>query len=151
MADTVDQETRSRMMSGIRSRNTRPERILRAGLHARGLRFRLVPRSLPGRPDIVLTRHRTVVFVHGCFWHRHRCSLFRWPGTNRKFWRDKLEGNARRDQRKVEQLLSDGWSVAVVWECSLRGATAGQLSRTLDRMHAWIVRPRSRPVAREFA
>jgi DNA mismatch endonuclease (patch repair protein) len=108
------------MMSGIRGKNTQPEWIVRRALHARGYRYRLHVRNLPGCPDIVLPRHRAVVFVHGCFWHGHDCSLFRWPKTRPEFWRAKIDRNRANDEKHRAELLSMGWRVAVVWECALR-------------------------------
>ncbi len=107
-------------MSGIRGRDTRPERAVRSFLHRAGLRFRLSRRGLPGRPDIVLPKYRSVVFVHGCFWHRHSgCRYTTNPATNPDFWQRKFQENVERD-RRVEQKLSDlGWTVFVVWACEL--------------------------------
>lgn len=122
MADIVDSATRSRMMSGIRGRDTKPEILVRSLLHRQGFRFRLQVRTLPGRPDLVLPRYHAVIFVHGCFWHGHDCPLFRLPTTRTEFWRSKIEGNQNRDRRVREDLLASGWRVAVVWECALRGA-----------------------------
>lgn len=138
MVDVVDAATRSRMMSGIRGRNTKPELLIRSLLHRRGFRFRLDARDLPGRPDIVLPRYRAVVFVHGCFWHGHDCHLFKWPQTRPEFWRDKI-GRNRSNDLKAQQLLRErGWRVATVWECALRGANRdldGVLQRLVDWLH----------------
>ena len=121
MADIVDQATRSRMMAGIRGRNTRPEIALRRALHARGLRYRLHDRKLPGTPDLVFRRFGAVCFVHGCFWHRHAgCPYATIPATRREFWLAKMDANIRRDQRNRQDLLGAGWRIAVVWECALR-------------------------------
>src|SRR5262245_6595907 len=98
MADVVSPEVRSRMMSGIRGKNTKPEMVLRRGLHAEGFRFRLHGPALPGRPDLVFPKWSAVIFVHGCFWHRHNCRLFKWPSTKSRFWRAKLTGNVSRDE-----------------------------------------------------
>lgn len=122
MVDVVDSATRSRMMSGIRGRNTKPEILIRSLLHRHGFRFRLHVRDLPGKPDIVLPRYHAVVFVHGCFWHGHDCSLFKWPTTRPEFWREKIGRNQTNDERSKEALLENGWRVGIVWECSLRGA-----------------------------
>jgi DNA mismatch endonuclease, patch repair protein len=120
MADIVDRATRARMMSGIRGRNTQPERTVRRFLHRAGLRFRLHAKDLPGRPDVVLPRHRAAVFVHGCFWHQHPdCRKAVMPKSNRDFWQAKLSGNAQRDNRHKEALLSEEWRVFVVWECDI--------------------------------
>jgi DNA mismatch endonuclease (patch repair protein) len=121
MADIVDQSTRSRMMSGIRGRDTRPEMQVRRGLHALGLRYRLHARALPGCPDLVLSGPGVAVFVHGCFWHGHdRCRYFRVPATRQDFWKGKLRKNQERDQRNLSLLQAQGWRVAVVWECAVR-------------------------------
>lgn len=122
MADVVDSATRSRMMSGIRGRNTKPEILIRSLLHRHGFRFRLHVRDLPGKPDIVLPRYHAVVFVHGCFWHGHDCPLFKWPETRPYFWREKIGRNQANDNRAKEALLANGWRVGIVWECALRGA-----------------------------
>jgi len=122
MVDVVDSATRSRMMSGIRGRNTKPEILIRSLLHRQGFRFRLHVRDMPGKPDIVLPRYRAVVFVHGCFWHGHNCPLFKLPGTRPDFWSEKIERNQNNDNRAKAALLADGWRVGVIWECALRGA-----------------------------
>lgn len=108
-------------MSRIRGSDTRIELLVRRALHARGFRFRLGGGGLPGRPDLVLPRYRTVVFVHGCFWHAHDCPLFRLPKTRIEFWRIKMESNRSRDTRALRDLEKLGWHPLVVWECSLRG------------------------------
>src|SRR5438105_8623540 len=121
MADRLTPTQRSRNMARIRGANTTPERVLRAGLHRAGLRFRLYRRDLPGRPDIVLRRFSAVIFVHGCFWHRHpRCRYAVMPKTQLRFWAEKLENNRARDRRQIKLLLGTGWRVLVVWECALR-------------------------------
>jgi DNA mismatch endonuclease (patch repair protein) len=108
-------------MSRIRGRDTTPERAVRSILHRLGYRFRLHSRSLPGRPDVVLPRYKTVVFVHGCFWHRHKKCRFAYvPKSRTKFWTEKFSGNVERDRRVVRMLRSIGWRVLVVWECELR-------------------------------
>jgi DNA mismatch endonuclease (patch repair protein) len=119
--DVHTPEQRSRNMSRIRGRDTKPEMLLRKGLHAAGFRFRLHDSKLPGRPDLVLSRYRAVVQVHGCFWHGHDCPRFRWPASRPEFWVSKIEGNRRRDLRAHEELRQAGWRVATVWECALRG------------------------------
>ena len=134
MADIVSKETRSRMMSGIRGKDTKPEIELRHALFARGFRYRLHVKRLPGTPDIVLPRWRTVVFVHGCFWHGHDCEYFKLPATNRDFWVKKISGNRTNDilQRKV--LAHGGWAVVTVWECSMRGVKESGRQRFFDRL-----------------
>ena len=121
MIDVVDQKTRSRMMSGIRGKDTRPEMLVRSGLHRLGFRFRLHARNLPGSPDLVLKRYRAVVFVHGCYWHRHEgCPYATTPATRLEFWQEKFEANVERDHRHQKALRETGWRVFVVWECALR-------------------------------
>lgn len=121
MADVVDSKTRSRMMSGIKGKHTRPERIVRSGLHNLGFRFRLHARNLPGSPDLVLKRHSAVIFVHGCYWHRHEgCRYATTPSTRKEFWLAKFQANVERDRRNRQALLDAGWRVFVVWECALR-------------------------------
>lgn len=121
MTDVVDQQTRSRMMAGIKGRDTKPELAVRSYLHAAGLRFRLHDKHLPGRPDIVLRRYRTVVFVHGCFWHRHPgCRYATVPASRQEFWSSKFASNVERDRRDVASLEELGWRVITVWECETR-------------------------------
>lgn len=121
MADTLSRERRSWNMSRIKGRDTGPELRLRSLLHRAGFRFRLHAKNLPGRPDIVLPRYRTAIFVDGCFWHRHPgCRGATTPSTRRKFWQEKFDGNIRRDERNRSQLVVAGWAVTVVWECELR-------------------------------
>ena len=132
MADVVDSKTRSRMMSGIRGKNTRPELLVRKFLHSQGFRFRLHSQKLPGKPDLVLPRYRSVVFVHGCFWHRHPgCARATTPQTNAEFWLTKLEKNVQRDLRNRKSLEAAGWKVFVVWECQLAGDRLDQLASEL--------------------
>lgn len=121
MADIVTNAKRSAMMAGIRSKNTRPEMIVRRVAHSLGLRFRLHRKDLPGSPDLVFPRWRLAVFVHGCFWHRHEgCSLAATPRTRPEFWRLKFQANITRDQRAYEALSKLGWRVEAVWECETR-------------------------------
>ncbi|WP_277924334.1 DNA mismatch endonuclease Vsr [Sphingomonas sp. CROZ-RG-20F-R02-07] len=121
MVDTLTPAQRSERMSRIRSTNTKPEVALRKALHRLGFRFRLHGRRLPGKPDIVLPKYRTAIFVHGCFWHRHAgCSIATTPKSNTEFWVDKFDRNTARDAIKRAQLEADGWNVIVVWECDLK-------------------------------
>lgn len=139
MADIVDPTTRSRMMSGIRGKDTRPEIMVRRALHARGFRFGVKQSRLPGRPDVVLPRWKVAVFVHGCFWHWHGCPLSKMPSSNRTFWKTKLAGNQDRDLRAQITLISMGWRVAMIWECSLRGQAARtRFDSVMDELAHWI-------------
>lgn len=134
MVDSLTPEQRSAQMSRIRGSNTKLEVLVRKGLHARGLRYRLGGAKLPGRPDIVLPKYRTVVFVHGCFWHGHDCPLYRLPKTRPEFWADKIGKNRMRDQRVISELEAMDWRVLTVWECSLRGKTAIEQASFLDHL-----------------
>ena len=130
-------------MSAIRGHDTTPERLVRSTLHRHGLRFRLHVRGLPGRPDIVLPRHRTVILVHGCFWHRHiGCAKSTLPATNRAWWVAKLRRNRARDRRNIRDLRVAGWRVIVVWECELGAArgTAIQRAARLERFGRSLAR-----------
>ena len=125
---------RSRIMAAIHGKDTKPEMLVRRALHAAGLRYRLHQRDLPGRPDVVLTRIRTVVLVHGCFWHHHGCRYSSWPKTRRDFWRKKIENNVARDARTRFFLRAAGWRVEVIWECELRSGSP--LRRLVARLLA---------------
>ncbi|NHB78398.1 very short patch repair endonuclease [Rhodobacter calidifons] len=138
MTDIVDQQTRSRMMSGIRGKNTKPELALRRALHARGFRFRLHSGKVHGRPDLVLPKHRAVVFVHGCFWHRHKgCRYATVPATRPEFWRAKFDANVARDRTVRTTLLDGGWRVATVWECALR--KPDQVAASAELLSTWLL------------
>ena len=123
-------------MTLIRATDTKPEMILRKGLHAAGFRFRLHVKTLPGRPDIVLPKHRSVILVHGCFWHGHvGCRNFRVPKTRSEFWHAKIEGNRQRDYRSQDALVKHGWRVLVVWECATRTIS---VDRLVEVVAAWL-------------
>ena len=138
MVDIVDPKTRSRMMSGIRSKNTRPETLVRKRLHALGYRFRVHRRDLPGSPDIVFPRYNAAILVNGCFWHGHGCRLFKWPKTRPEFWREKILGNIQRDERKLSQLRDLGWRIGALWECEMRGASEDLLNTTIAKLADWL-------------
>lgn len=119
--DVHTKETRSYNMSQIKSKNTKPEEIVRKYLFSHGLRFRKNDKKLPGHPDIVLPKYKTVIFVNGCFWHAHEgCKYFKWPENNAEFWKNKLLGNKNRDITNIQKLRAIGWNVIVVWECELK-------------------------------
>ncbi|MCL4782787.1 MAG: DNA mismatch endonuclease Vsr [Bryobacterales bacterium] len=122
--DSLSPDQRSERMSRVRSRDTKPELIVRKLVHRMGFRFRLHRRDLPGNPDLVFPGRDKIIFVHGCFWHRHgvRCKLTRWPKSKLDFWKPKLEENQRRDRRNQQALRTLGWKVMVVWECQLKEA-----------------------------
>ena len=121
MADIKTKESRSYNMSRIAGKDTKPEELVRKYLFSKGFRYRKNVRKLPGTPDVLLPKYRTVIFVNGCFWHGHEgCKYFVWPKNNAEFWRQKIETNISRDQRKEAQLRDMGWNVMIVWECELR-------------------------------
>ncbi len=126
------------MMSGIRGKNTRPELLIRKALHARGFRYRLHCKDLPGNPDLCLPKYRAVIFVHGCFWHGHDCHLFKWPKTRPEFWREKIGRNRTVDEKARERLLSDGWRVAVIWECALKGRERVSFDEVIEPLVGWL-------------
>ena len=132
MADVHSPETRSYNMSRIRGKNTKPEELVRKYLFAQGFRYRKNDARLPGRPDIVLPKYKTVIFVNGCFWHAHEgCRYFVWPKNNAEFWKKKIGGNIERDERNQALLTELGWRVIVVWECELKPSTAEDTLNTL--------------------
>ena len=120
MTDTHSKEVRSRNMSHIRSKDTKPEVAVRKYLFSKGFRYRKNVKTLPGCPDIVLPKYKTVIFVNGCFWHKHDCSRFVWPSSNEDYWREKITRNVKRDRENYEQLKNIGWNIYVVWECQLK-------------------------------
>lgn len=124
MADTHSRETRSKNMSHIRSTNSKPEETVRKYLFSKGLRYRKNVRSLPGCPDIVLPKYRTVIFVNGCFWHKHDCGRFVWPSSNEEYWHQKISRNIERDAKNQKLLTEQGWRVLVIWECQLKKKSA---------------------------
>ena len=133
MADTTLPEKRSRIMASIHSRDTKPEMYVRRALWTHGFRYRLHARQLPGVPDLVLRKYRTAIFIHGCFWHQHGCPKTHRPSSNRQYWDRKLDGNVARDLRNQAKLLELGWSVLIVWECSLPNDTE-QVLQFLDTL-----------------
>ena len=136
MIDTVDEATRSRIMSAIRGKNTKPEISLRHAIHRRGFRYRLHVRNLPGTPDLVFRRYNAVCFVHGCFWHHHEgCKLATIPATRTDYWSEKFEKNVERDKRAKSLLLEDGWRVATLWECAL---VRDRFEVTVGKLEHWL-------------
>lgn len=126
-------------MSAIRGSDTKPEMQVRKALHAAGFRYRLHVKDLPGKPDLVLPRHRVAIFVNGCFWHQHDCHLFRWPATREAFWRDKIGRNVANDARAQAALDEAGWRVATMWECALKGRTKLNGGAAMQQLATWIV------------
>lgn len=138
MADVHTPERRSYNMSRIRNKNTKPEELVRKFLFSQGFRYRKNDARLPGKPDIVLPKHKTVIFVNGCFWHKHEgCKYFVWPKNNAEFWHEKILSNVERDLRNYERLQQMGWNIIVVWECDLKKEVR---SETLSRIVQGIIR-----------
>lgn len=138
MVDIVNKATRSRMMSGIRSKNTKPELLIRKGLFSKGYRYRLHGVRLIGKPDLVLPKYHAVIFVHGCFWHGHRCRLFRWPKTRKKFWYEKIRGNRKRDRKVKARLARAGWRICTIWECAIKARSDKEIDAVLRRCDKWL-------------
>jgi len=138
MADVHTPEARTRNMRAIRNKDTKPELLIRKGLHAAGFRYRLGGAGLPGRPDLVFPKYKIVIFIHGCFWHGHNCKFFKTPATRTEFWLEKINSNKSRDQKNIQLLLARGWNVIIVWECALKPMRAklplalGRISEILN-------------------
>jgi len=136
--DVLTPEQRHLNMTRIQGKDTKPELTVRRVLHASGLRYRLQVRALPGKPDLVFPKYKAVLFVHGCFWHRHLCPLFKWPKSRQEFWQQKLGRNAERDAEVETRLLKTGWRVLTVWECALKGKGRITEVELANRARAWL-------------
>lgn len=139
MIDVVDKKTRSKIMSGIKGLDTKPELIIRKELHKRGFRYKLHDKALPGKPDLVLPKHGAAIQVQGCFWHGHKCHLFKWPSTRKEFWREKISANIKRDKKNLEKLSQAGWKTLVVWECALKGKEKLPERELIRTMESWLL------------
>lgn len=149
--DIWDKNKRSECMSKIRSKNTKPELALRKALFARGFRYRVNVPNLPGKPDIVLPKYKTVIFLHGCFWHRHEgCKYAYTPKTNTKFWIDKITSNAERDEVNLQKLAALGWNVVTVWECEIRHMHKHNLTPLIDRVEVEILGNQPKKISLKF-
>lgn len=136
MSDVHSSEVRSYNMSQIRNKDTKPEELVRKYLFSQGLRYRKNDTRLPGKPDIVLPKYKTVIFVNGCFWHKHEgCKYFVWPKNNAEFWKDKIQRNVERDKRNQDDLSQMGWRVLIIWECELKGDSR---DKTLEDLYTAI-------------
>ena len=138
MADIVTSTKRSLMMAGIKGKNTRPEILIRSGLHRLGFRFRIHDKSLPGKPDLKFVKFKAVIFVHGCFWHRHECHLFKMPSTRTEFWEEKFKINEINDIKNRKSLEDSGWRVGIIWECALKGKSRLDLEEVLNSSVKWL-------------
>lgn len=146
MADVLTPEQRRLNMSRIRGKNTKIELLLRKALHARGLRYRLHRKDLPGRPDLIFPGRKVVVFIHGCFWHGHDCPLFKMPATRREFWAGKIAGNRKRDRQAAASLQTTGWRVLIIWECAFRGPNRHPVAHVADEAAAFVCPPTHTPM-----
>ena len=138
MTDVVDKNTRSRMMSGIRGKDTTPELLIRKALFRKGFRYRLHYPGLPGKPDLVFPKYSAIVLINGCFWHGHGCHLFKWPKTRHEFWKGKISGNVERDLRNLRWCHELGWRVMVVWECAVKGKQRLPREEVVTRVENWL-------------
>lgn len=138
MVDVFTKEKRSQVMSAVRSKDTSPEILIRKALHARGYRYSLHRKNLPGTPDLVLRKFRAVLFVNGCFWHGHNCSLFKLPTTNQEFWQKKIQANRDRDSTVNKKLFDAEWRVLIVWECSIRGGSKIGINELIVEIEDWL-------------
>ena len=139
MADVHSHDIRSKNMRAIRNQDTAIEQRIALLLKDRGFSFRVQDKALPGRPDFVLPQHKAIIFVHGCFWHRHHCYLFKMPDTRTEFWSGKINSNVERDRRYVQQLQESGWKVLIVWECALRGKLRLEDEALVERLEEWLL------------
>lgn len=139
MTDTVSPEKRSDVMSRVGSKDTKPELLIRKGLHALGFRYRLHVKDLPGRPDLVFRRYRSVIFVNGCFWHGHSCPRCRMPSSNTEYWNQKIARNKERDALNRRLLLDAGWRVLTIWECALTGKSKLGLNQVVALASKWLL------------
>ena len=129
MPDTLTTAQRRHCMSQVKGRNTEPEIVLRRWLWSKGFRYRLHATKLPGKPDIVFPGKKKVIFVHGCFWHKHDCGHFSWPKSNAEFWKKKIQGNVKRDRRNAKAIIQAGWKSFAVWECELKKEVSQHLQK----------------------
>lgn len=138
MTDVHTPEARRRNMAAIRSTDTKPEVWLRKQLFSRGFRFRKNVKSLPGKPDIVLSKYKAIILVNGCFWHGHGCYLFKIPKTRTEFWLEKINGNQERDRKNIKKLEEAGWRVLVVWECGIKGRCRLTEAELAEQIISWL-------------
>ena len=138
MADIVSPKTRSRMMSGIKGKDTKPEVSIRQELHSRGYRYKLHDPTLFGKPDLVLPKYKAVIFVNGCFWHAHNCHLFKWPKSNSAFWRKKISSNKDRDLRTKTAFSQTDWRHLTIWECAIKGKHGMPIKILVNEIEKWL-------------
>ncbi len=139
LTDTVSVERRSEIMALVGSKDTKPELLIRKGLHALGFRYRLHVKDLPGKPDLVFPRYRAVIQINGCFWHGHACPLCRMPNSNTEYWNSKIARNKKRDISNRQLLLDEHWRVLTIWECALTGKSKLGLNQVIELASAWLL------------
>lgn len=138
MTDFMTQKQRSQAMSKVKGSNTKPEKLIRSHLHKHGFRFRMNCPTLPGKPDIVLKKYNAVIFVHGCFWHKHEgCKKAKLPETRKEFWESKIAGTVLRDRKNISALTEQGWRIAIVWECGTK--KTDDLKKIINKLSQWLV------------
>jgi DNA mismatch endonuclease, patch repair protein len=138
--DVHSPEQRRFNMRRIRGRDTAPEMLVRRALHARGFRYRLHDKRLPGKPDLVFPKYHAAILIHGCFWHGHNCHLFKWPVTRREFWQEKIQRNKERDERSARALHLLGWRTLVIWECKIKGSNKQPREVLIDHCVQFLVK-----------
>ena len=139
LTDTVNSAKRSQIMSRVRGKDTKPELLIRRELHAKGFRYRLHDRKLPGKPDLVFPKYKSIIFIHGCFWHGHSCHMFRRPSSHTEYWNRKFARNIERDKRNYRYLEDKGWRILTIWECALSGRTRLPLENVIDMASDWLL------------
>ncbi|MCX4187026.1 very short patch repair endonuclease [Methylophaga sp. OBS4] len=137
--DTHRPEVRKKNMRAVKSKNTKPEIIIRKALHGRGFRYKLHDKSLPGKPDLVFPKYRAVIEIYGCFWHGHNCKKFSWPNTNEEFWKEKISNNRSRDSKNIHRLMQSGWRVLIIWECSINDRNRLLKPDLINLISDWLV------------
>lgn len=139
MTDSVSPEKRSDVMSRVGSKDTKPELQIRSGLHALGFRYRLHVRDLPGKPDLVFPRFKSVIMINGCFWHGHSCELYRFPKSNTKYWSEKIRRNVERDAFNIKCIIDAGWRILIIWECAIKRKARLPMEKVLDIASDWLL------------
>jgi len=148
LVDKHSQEVRSQNMRAVKSKNTKPELQIRKHLHSLGYRYRLHSKKLPGKPDLVIQKYNTAIFINGCFWHGHDCPAFTWPKTRSDFWKEKISGNIKRDADNINQLSKLGWRVMIIWECALKGKEKLDLDDIGKNIVTWLASDRQTMIIR---
>ncbi|MDE2856941.1 MAG: DNA mismatch endonuclease Vsr [Chloroflexota bacterium] len=139
MTDTVSAKKRSEVMSRVGSKDTKPELLIRKGLHARGFRYRLHVKELPGKPDLVFPRYKSIIQINGCFWHGHSCDLYRFPKSNTEYWKEKIKRNVERDISNIKFLTDAGWRILIIWECAIKRKARLPMEKVLNIASEWLL------------